>query len=112
MNKPTSVLGQARRRIGAAGMRGGMVTMTRRCVCALALVLLFVAAGAGSMPNSVTRAQESLPLDPVLLDYGHMLRTMGNPAEADTLVDADQEPIDECGCNKGKLSTRVRHKTH
>ena len=112
MNKPTSVLGQARRRIGAAGMRGGMVTMTRRCVCALALVLLFVAAGAGSMPNSVTRAQESLPLDPILLDYGHMLRTLGNPAEADTLADADQEPIDDCGCYKGTHSTRVRHKTH
>jgi hypothetical protein len=88
-----------------------MVTITRRCVCALALVLLFVAAGAGSMPNSVTRAQESLPLDPIL-DYGHVLRTMGNPAEADTLADADQEPIDECGCYKGKISTRVRHKTH
>lgn len=112
MNKPTSVLGQARRRIGDAGMRGGMSTMTRRCVCALALVLLFVAAGAGSMPNSVTRAQESHPLEPILLDYGHMLRTMGNPAEADTLADADQEPIDECGCYKGTLSTRVRHKTH
>ena len=41
MNKPTSVLGQARRRIGPAGKRGGMVTITRRCVCVLALVLLF-----------------------------------------------------------------------
>jgi hypothetical protein len=41
-----------------------------------------------------------------------MLRTLGNPAEADTLADADQEPIDKCGCYKGKLSTRVRHKTH
>ena len=112
MNKPTSVLGQARRRVGPAGKRGGMVTITRRCVCALALVLLFVAAGAGSMPNSATRAQESLPLDPILLDFGHMLRTMGTPAEADTLADADQEPIDECGCYKGTLSTRVRHKTH
>jgi hypothetical protein len=112
MNKPTSVLGQARRRIGAAGKRGGMVTITRRCVCALALVLLFVATGAGSVPNSVTRAQESLPLDPILLDYGHMLRTMGNPAEADTLADADQESTDECGCYKGTHSTRVRHKTH
>jgi hypothetical protein len=113
MNKPTSVLGQARRRIGAAGMRGGMATMTRRCVCALALVLLFVAAGAGSMPNSVTRAQESLPLDPILLDYGHTLRTMGNPAKADTLADADQDLIDECGCYKGTFSTRlIRHKTH
>jgi hypothetical protein len=113
MYKPTSVLGQARRRIGAAGMRGGMVTMTRRCVCALALVLLFVAAGASSTPNSVTRAQESLPLDPIPLDYGHMLRTMGNPAEADTLADADQERIDECGCYKGTFSTRlIRHKTH
>jgi hypothetical protein len=111
MNKPTSVLGQARRRIGPAGKRGGMVTITRRCVCALALVLLFVAAGAGSMPNSVTRAQESLPLDPIL-DYGHVLRTMGNPAEADTLADADQESTDECGCYKGTHSTRVRHKTH
>ena len=113
MNKPTSVLGQARRRIGAAGMRGGMVTMTRRCVCALALVLLFVAAGAGGMPNSVTRAQESLPLDHIFLDYGHTLRTMGNPAEADTLADADQELIDECGCYKGTFSTRlIRHRTH
>jgi hypothetical protein len=112
MNKPTSVFRQARQRIGAAGKRGGMVTITRRCVCALALVLLFVAAGAGSVPNSVTRAQESLPLDPILLDYGHTLRTMGNPAEADTLADADQEPIDECACYKGTYSTRVRHKTH
>ena len=113
MNKPTSVLGQAQRRIGAAGMRSGMATIMRRCVCALALVLLFVAAGAGSVPNSVTRAQESLPLDPILLDYGHMLRTMGNPAEADTLADADQELIDECGCYKGTFSTRlIRHKTH
>jgi hypothetical protein len=112
MNKPTSVLGQARRRLGPAGKRGGMVTITRRCVCALALVLLFVAAGAGSMPNSATRAQESLPLDPILLDFGHMLRTMGNPAEADTLADADQESTDECGCYKGTHSTRVRHKTH
>jgi len=112
MNILTSVLGQARRRIGAAGKRGGMVTITRRSVCALALVLLFVATGAGSVPNSVTRAQASLPLDPILLDYGHMLRTMGNPAEADTLADADQEPIDECDCYKGTLSTRVRHKTH
>jgi hypothetical protein len=113
MNKPTSVLRQARQRIGAAGKRDGMVTITRRCVCALALVLLFVAALAGSLPNSVTRAQESLHLDPIFLDYGHMLRTMGNPAEADTLTDADQELIDECGCYKGTFSTRlIRHKTH
>ena len=89
-----------------------MVTMTRRCVCALALVLLFVAAGAGSLPNSVTRAQVSLPLNPIL-DYGHMLRTLGNPAKADTVADVDQEPMDECGCYEGTFSTRlIRHKTH
>ena len=112
MNKPTSVLGQARRRIGAVGERGGMVTITRRCVCALGLVLLFVASGTGSIPNSVTRAQESLPLDPIL-DYGHMLRSFGNPAKADTVADADQEPMDECGCYEGTFSTRlIRHKTH
>jgi hypothetical protein len=112
MTKPTSIAEQDRRRIGAAGKGGGMVTMTRRCLCALALVLLFVAAGAGSMPNSVTRAQESLALDPILLDYGHMLRTMGNPAAADTLANADQQPIDECDSCRGTLLASVRHKTH
>jgi len=113
MDDPTSILEHDQRRIGAAGKWGGMVTMTRRCLCVLALVLLFVVGGVGSVPNSYTRAQESLALDAILFDYAHVLRNMGNPARADTVADADQEPVAECGCYEGTFSTRlIRHKTH
>ena len=97
MNNPTSILEQAQRRIGAAGKWGAMVTTTRRCVCALALMLLFLAVGVGSALSGEARTQESLPLVPNLFDYGLTLQTMGNPAWADTLTGADQ---------------RARFKTH
>jgi hypothetical protein len=112
MNNPTSILEQTQRRIGAAGKWRAMVTTTRRCVCALALVLLFLAVGVGSAPSREARTQESLPLVPVLFDYGLTLQTMGNPAWADTLAGADQERMEACGCYEGVLLTRARFKTH
>jgi hypothetical protein len=112
MNNPTSILEPAQRRIGAAGKWGAMVTTTRRCACVLALVLLFLAVGVGSVPSPEARAQESLPLVPILFDQGLTVQTMGDPAWADTLAGADQERMKACGCYEGVFSTRARFKTH
>jgi hypothetical protein len=112
MNKPTSVLGQARRRISPAGKRGEMVTIARRCVRALALILVFLVIGVGGMPSSETRAQGSLTLEPGLFVHGLTLPTVGKSASADTLAGADQKLMDECGGCEGVLWTRARHKTH
>jgi hypothetical protein len=112
LNTPTSILEQAQRRIGAAGKWGAMVTTTRRCVCVLALVLLFLAVGVSSVPSHEARAQKSLPLLPILFDYGLTVQSMGDPAWADALAGADQERMKACGCYEGVFSTRARFKTH
>jgi len=84
MNDPTTILEQARRK---------GVMAAKRCVCMLALVLLFLAASVGGVPNRETGGQELT------------LQFMGGPALADTLASADQD-------YEGMLSTRARHKTH
>jgi hypothetical protein len=88
------------------------VTTTRRCVCVLALVLLFLAVGVGSLPSREAGAQESLPLLPIFFDHGLTVQTMGDPAWADPLAGADQERMEACGCHEGVISTRARFKTH
>jgi len=66
-----------------------VTTTTRRCACVLALVLLFLTTGSGSMPNLGTGAQ------------GIELRMASKPALADE------------GSYSGELvSVRTRHKTH
>ena len=50
MNNPTSTLGK-------------IVNTTKRCVCVLALVLVFLAAGVGGMPSREARAHELPPVD-------------------------------------------------
>ena len=49
MNNPTSILGRT-------------VKVIKRCVCVLALVLVFLAVGVGGAPNSEAGAQESPPM--------------------------------------------------
>jgi hypothetical protein len=110
MNEPTSILEQAQPRTDAAGKRGVMTTTTRRGVCVLALVLLFMATGVGSVPNRETGAQKS-PLGPIPFDHGLTPQLMADPAWADTLANADQEGVDNNSCG-GLLSTRARFKTH
>ena len=112
MNNPTSVLGQARQRIGAAreGVatdHGGMVTTTRRCVCVLVLVLLFLTVGVG-VPSRETTTYESTTLNHILFDHELMLYAAGSPAMADTLAGTDQQPIED----EGVFSTRARFKSH
>jgi hypothetical protein len=112
MNNPTSVLGQARQRIGAARegvatAHGGMVTTARRCVCVLVLVLLFLTVGVG-VPSRETTTHESTTLKHILLDHELMLYTAGSPAMADTLAGTDQQPIED----EGVFSTRARFKSH
>jgi hypothetical protein len=48
MSNPTSVLGKT-------------VNVVRRCVCVLALTLVFLAAGVDSKPSREVRGQESTP---------------------------------------------------
>lgn len=98
MNNPTTILEQAQQWIGAAGRRGAMVT--RRCVCVLALVLLFLAASVGGLPSRETGAQ----------GFGSLF--VGAPALADTSVGTDQERVDERGSYEGVRTTTARHKTH
>ena len=74
MNDPTSILGQAQQLLGAAGNRGAMVTTTRRCLCVLVLVLLFLAVGFDSTPSGGT---------PILFGQG---LTVGDGAKAATLA--------------------------
>jgi len=84
MNDPLTVLEQARRR---------RVMAMKRCVCVSALILLFLAALVGGVPNIETGGQEST------LQFG------GRPALADTLASADQY-------YDGIISTRARFKAH
>jgi hypothetical protein len=70
-----------------------MMATQRRCACVLALVLLFLTAGVGGMPNLGTGAQ------------GIELRMASKPAQAETLAN-------EGGYSERSLSTRTRHKTH
>jgi hypothetical protein len=91
MNGPTSILEQSRRRNDAAEKWGMVATTARRC--ALALVMLFLTTGVGSMPSLETEAR------------GLTLQTASKAARADTL-------LDEGGYHQDLLSTRTRHKTH
>ncbi len=93
MNDPTSILEQARRLGDAQKGRDIVATTTRRCACVLALVLLFLISGFGSMPNLGSGAQ------------GLELRAASEPAQAETLAN-------EGGYNEESLSVRTRHKTH
>ena len=93
MNDPTSILEQARRRGDAKEGRNVVTTATRRGACVLALVLLFLTTGVGSMPNLVTGAQ------------GLEVRAASSSARAETLK------------NEGNYSEEIRlatmrHKTH
>ena len=47
MNTPTSISEQAQRRIGAAGIRGGMMRRVRGEILLLAIILLFLTVGVG-----------------------------------------------------------------
>ena len=87
------------------------VTITKRYVCVLALVLVFLAGGVASMPSRETRAQESPPLGRVLFDNGLKLQTMADLAWADVVVGSNQVRMDECSCYASVLSAR-RFKTH
>ena len=51
MNTPTSISEQAQRRIGAAGMSGGMMRRVRAGIVLLALILLLLSVGVGEKSN-------------------------------------------------------------
>ena len=51
MNPPTSISEQAQRRIGAAGMSGGMMRRVRAGNVLLALILLLLSVGVGGKSN-------------------------------------------------------------
>ena len=51
MNPPTSISEQAQQRIGAAGMRGGMMRRVRGEILLLAIILLFLTVGVGVGAN-------------------------------------------------------------
>ena len=51
MKTPTSISEQAQRRIGAAGMRGGMMRRVRGGIVLLALILLLLSVGVGVRSN-------------------------------------------------------------
>ena len=60
MNNPTSSLEQAQRRIGTAGMSGGMMRRVRgEIVCVSALILLFLTVGVGVRSNCDISAAEA-----------------------------------------------------
>jgi len=112
MNNPTSILGKT-------------VNITERCVCVLALVLLFLAVGVGGMPSRDARTQESSPLGPVLFNNGLTPQTMAdldtstaevNVAPTETLAPtATLSPqLSADGWNKDKVTVILiaRMKTH
>jgi hypothetical protein len=60
MNNPTSILGQAQRRIGAAGKGGAMVRKVRgRILWVLALLLLFLTVGVGGRSDRDSSTAEA-----------------------------------------------------
>ncbi len=58
MKPPTSISEQAQRRIGAAGMRGGMMRRVRGGIVLLALILLLLSVGVGVRSNRVISTVE------------------------------------------------------
>ena len=58
MKTPTSISEQAQRRIGAAGMRGGMMRRVRGGIVLLALILLLLSVGVGVRSNRVISTVE------------------------------------------------------
>ena len=58
MKTPTSISEQAQRRIGAAGMRGGMMRRVRGGIVMLALILLLLSVGVGVRSNRVISTVE------------------------------------------------------
>jgi hypothetical protein len=89
MNNPTSI------------RKWGIIAATaRRCACVLALALLFLTTGVGSVPNFGTGPQ------------GLVLQTANKPARADTFVEAHQKLADGVDHYENSLSTITRHKTH
>jgi hypothetical protein len=93
MTDPTSILEQTRRRGVVKEGRNAVTTATRRGACVLALVLLFLTTGVGSMPNLVTGSQ------------GLEFQAASKPAQAETLTNRGNY-------SEGLLSASTRHKTH
>ena len=58
MKTPTSISEQAQQRIGAAGMRGGMMRRVRGGIVLLALILLLLSVGVGVRSNRVISTVE------------------------------------------------------
>ncbi len=58
MKTPTFISEQAQRRIGAAGMRGGMMRRVRGGIVLLALILLLSSVGVGVRSNRVISTVE------------------------------------------------------
>ena len=95
MNGPTSILGQVPKQGGGARKEGLAAATARRSAGVVALMLLFLTVGIGSVPDRDTGAGE------------FTLQATTKPAQADTLAGTDQDLVDE-----DLLSTRTRHKTH
>jgi hypothetical protein len=93
MNDPTCIREQARQWGDAEEKRAFLAATARRCACVLALVILFLTTGVGSVPNPGTGEQ------------GLELRMASKPARAETLADGGVY-------YKELLSARTRHKTH
>jgi hypothetical protein len=93
MNEPTSILEQARRQGDTRKIRDVATAATRRGAAVLALVVLFLTTGVGSIPTLETGAQ------------GLELGTASKPARAET-------PTGEGAYSEELPSVRTRHKTH
>ncbi len=99
MNNPTSIL-------------GATTNLTKRCVCVLALVLVFLAAGVGGVPSSKVLAQE-----PSLMDTTdtNTAEVEGAPTESIAPTAATVSPGPSAdGWNKdmATVTLRARYKTH
>ena len=85
MNNSTPIPGAT----PTANWRKEVESIAKRCVCALALILLFTAVGVGSVPSRQAKAQESSP----------------------TTTLSSQPDADGWGKDEGTLTLR-RHKAH
>ncbi len=99
MNNLTSILGK-------------IVNITKRGVCVMALVLLFLAVGVGGVPSRETRAQESPPMDAIDTSMAEVEVVPTGTIVPTTATVSPGPSADGWNKDMATVTLRARYKTH
>ena len=99
MNTTTSILGET-------------VSRTKRWVCVLALVLVFLAVGIGGVPSREARAQESPPMDATDTTTAEVEVAPTETIVPNTVTVSPDPRADGRNKDMATVTIQARYKTH